>query len=198
MHSYAGGVRMISAIKVNGLWDEGYVLSEHTISSKYIGEDPFGRPQFDKEYTELGKLLYSMKYNGHIDTSDQIVALSSEFVLGWLRDKEIGAVIPSPATKDRVVQPVYVIAEKIAKLLGTYYSEGVLSKMTQELTKDIPKEERQLQGAIRQNLPAKKPCNVLLIDDLYSSGQTANECVRVLREDENIRKVYFLAITKTK
>lgn len=198
MHSYAGGVHVISAIKVNGLWDEGYVLSEHTISSKYIGEDPFGRPQFDKEYTELGKLLYSMKYNGHIDTSDQIVALSSEFVLGWLRDKEIGAVIPSPATKDRVVQPVYVIAEKIAKLLGTYYSEGVLSKMTQELTKDIPKEERQLQGTIRQNLPAKKPCNVLLIDDLYSSGQTANECVRVLREDKNICKVYFLAITKTK
>ena len=38
----------------------------------------------------------------------------------------------------------------------------------------------------------------LLIDDFFSTGETATECVRVLKEDELIDKVYYLAIAKTK
>lgn len=41
-----------------------------------------------------------------------------------------------------------------------------------------------------------KESNILLIDDIFDTGATANECVRLLKQDPNILNVYFLAITK--
>ena len=40
--------------------------------------------------------------------------------------------------------------------------------------------------------------NVLIVDDLYSTGATLNEVCKILREDRNVMKIYVLAITKTK
>ena len=37
-----------------------------------------------------------------------------------------------------------------------------------------------------------------IIDDLYGTGCTLNQCTDVLRKDSNIKKIYVLAITKTK
>ena len=56
-------------IKLLGPWNDGYALDQYTVSSEYIGDDSFGRPQFINTYSEVGKLLHSMKYNGHYDTS---------------------------------------------------------------------------------------------------------------------------------
>ena len=38
----------------------------------------------------------------------------------------------------------------------------------------------------------------LIIDDLYSTGNTLNEICRVLKQDKNTNKIYCLVITKTK
>ncbi len=62
----------------------------------------------------------------------------------------------------------------------------------------MAKDNKQLQGTIRKLKDAKYKCNILLLDDFYSTGETAAECVRVLKSDPLIDKVYFLAIAKTK
>ena len=62
----------------------------------------------------------------------------------------------------------------------------------------MPRGEKILKGAIVQKLMAKRTCNILLVDDFYSSGATARECVSVLRRDEQIKNIYYLAIAKTK
>ncbi len=46
--------------------------------------------------------------------------------------------------------------------------------------------------------PAKRKCSILLIDDIYNTGSTANECTKVLKSDPLIDKVYYLAIGKTR
>lgn len=38
---------------------------------------------------------------------------------------------------------------------------------------------------------------MLLVDDLFDTGETLKECVKVLKEDINFRSVYVLTITKT-
>lgn len=50
---------MNKPIKLNGIWNEGYALDYHTISSEYLGEDPFGKniliqpiPQLGNYYTK--------------------------------------------------------------------------------------------------------------------------------------------------
>ena len=55
-----------------------------------------------------------------------------------------------------------------------------------------------LNGTIYQNKHAKRRHSVLLVDDLYKTGATLTECVRVLRGDPLIDKIFVLTITKTK
>jgi predicted amidophosphoribosyltransferase len=102
----------ISPIKLDGSWTEGYALDKHIITSEYIGEDAFGHKQFNNTYTEIGSLLYKMKYNGHYDTSEEIRDLASPFLDEWLKNKQIDIILPVPPTKRRDVQPVHIIAEK--------------------------------------------------------------------------------------
>ena len=44
-------------IPVEGNWDEGFVFSEYSIQSTYLGEDAFGIKRFDTTYTEIGRML---------------------------------------------------------------------------------------------------------------------------------------------
>lgn len=47
-------------IKLLGPWNDGYALDQYTVSSEYIGDDSFGRPQFINTYSEVGKLLHKV------------------------------------------------------------------------------------------------------------------------------------------
>lgn len=189
---------MISAIKVNGNWDEGYVLDFHVANSEYAGDDVFGHPRFKNTYTKIGQLLHSMKYNGHIDTSSEIAEYCHDFLDSWLSDKNIDIVLPVPPTKQRDIQPVFLISEAIADSLNVWYSSDILIKTTTEQAKNMSKDNKVLSGTVKKLKLAKRKCNILLIDDIISTGSTASECVSVLKTDPLIRKIYFLAITKTK
>ncbi len=187
---------MINPIQINGLWDDGYALDLYTLSSEYTGEDVFGHPQFNNTYSDIGQLLYHFKYNGHIDTRKEIAAMAVDFLTPWLSEKNVDILLPCPSSITRDIQPVYAIAYEIAALLKLPYSDEVLKKGSSVPIKNIAKDERNLEGIIQQIKPAKRPCNILLIDDIIDSGATANECVRVLKQDPLVQKVYFLAIAK--
>ena len=187
----------INPIKLVGNWAGGYALDKHILTSEYMGEDAFGHKHFHNTYTEVGLLLYKMKYNGHYDTSEDILRLAIPFLDEWLKDKQIDIILPVPPTKRRDVQPVYIVAETIAKHYSIPYSEAVIAKETAEQAKDMDKDKKSLEGAVKLLKKPKRKCNVLLIDDLFSTGSTMNECARVLKEDERITDLYVLAITKT-
>ena len=48
----------INPIGISGNWDKGYVLDQHVSRSVPIGENAYGRMEFDTTRTELGELLY--------------------------------------------------------------------------------------------------------------------------------------------
>ena len=188
----------MNPIQVFGPWDEGYVLDKYMVSSEYMGEDAFGHPVFNTTYTEIGKLLHAMKYNGHIDTSERIWKHCSSFLKRWLAGKDIDIILPVPPTNQRYFQPVFAFAEVLAQHLKIPYSSEILEKISLEQAKNMPRENKNLKGSIRQLRPAKRLCNILLVDDFFSTGQTAGECVSVLKQDPMIRRVFLLAIAKTK
>ena len=55
-----------------------------------------------------------------------------------------------------------------------------------------------MRGAIIAVKKVKKPHTVLLVVDLYSTGETLKECVRVLKQDKKIGRIYVLTMTKTR
>ena len=188
----------MNPILLKGIWDDGYALDYYISKSVCLGEDAFGHLYFDNTYTDIGKLLYSMKYNGHNDTSAEIITTCGDFVRSWIENKEIDIILPVPPSIQREFQPVFIIAQLLAEYLDIPYSDDVLVKTTDIVTKNIPKAERRLANTGEQLKPAKRKCNILLVDDFYSTGNTATECVSVLKEDIFIDKVYYLAIVKTK
>ena len=130
------------AIKVSEPWNEGYVMDMYVEKSIYIQDDAFGSPIFNTTYTEIGKLLHSMKYNGHYDNSRAIADICTPFLEKWLADKEIDIIIPAPPTVRRDNQPVYMIAEAIANSMNSPYSDCILEKTGQIQSKSMPKDKK--------------------------------------------------------
>ena len=188
----------INPIKLTGNWDEGYALDVHTISSIPSGEDVYGHVQFDTQRSEMGELLYWFKYKGKHDNLHSIVNLAKPFLNGWVVLKTVDVILPVPSSVQRMYQPASEIAQAIAEYLKINYTDAVLEKITKTQSKDMDKNKKDLSGTIIANKKAKKPHTILLVDDLYSTGKTLTECIKILRQDEYLQKIYVLTMTKTR
>jgi len=189
---------MINPCRLLGMWNEGYVMDSHTITSTYLGCDEYGHDRYHTERTELGQLIYEMKYNGHNDTSGKIIDIISPFLDNWILEINIDLIIAVPPTESRIQQPVFLIADKIACKYNIPFNQNVLVKTSSAASKNMSRYSKQIDGSILLQQEIGNCRNILLIDDLYSTGSTSNECVKMLRENTNAVNIYFLAMTKTK
>ena len=106
-------------------WVAGYVLDYHTISSTPTG-DPYYR--FDTKRTELGELLFRLKYRGGGDTVlDAIVDTVEQFLAGW--KPPIDCVVPAPPSLTRKTQPAVEVARVLATRLNIPVFEDALVKI---------------------------------------------------------------------
>ena len=187
----------INPIKLNGPWDEGYALDIHTTTKRYMEDNVYGYPIVETEYTDLGKLLHYLKYRNDISKLDDIIKHAEQFIKSWDAIKQIDLVIPAPPSKHKDFQAALEIAKAIAELINVSYSDEILQQDSiDESANESSNENKKINGTIYKGLVKKKECNILLVDDFYDSGSTLTECVRILRQDSKIKKIYVLTITK--
>ena len=170
---------------------EGYALDVHTVSSEFIGYNDYGHSIYDTKRSYIGELLYNLKFKNDIKVADEIVALALPRLANW--SKKFSLVIPVPFTQPRETQPVFLLAEKIAKALGKPCRTDLLEKTSAGQSKNQVKKVE-----IRATRNEKLPTAVLLIDDIFDTGATLNACVEVLKHSYKVDTVYVLCITKTK
>ena len=60
--------------------EEGYALDLHTTSSTFLGYDGYGHPQFETVRSELGELLYKLKYRADPSAVDSIAETAAGFL----------------------------------------------------------------------------------------------------------------------
>lgn len=186
---------MLNPTRIYGTWDEGIVIDNHMIKSVFLGYDEDGKEKFENTRTELGELLYKFKYQKDQNSLLRIMDLIKDILDRWNLKEKIDIVIPvPPSNKTREYQPVFEIAKEIAKYLGKECKVDVLSKESNLQVKD----GYNINGMIKQNKNIENEANILIIDDLYSTGATLNEVCKVLRNDNNVKNLYCLAMTKTK
>ncbi len=185
---------------IRGAWDDGYVLDLHTISSTLIGQNQFGHLDFDTVRSELGELVYRLKYKTDRSALMPIVEVAADFVKKW--NIRLDAVPPVPPSKtDRLLQPVNEIATQLANSLGVVLNTTALkkSKTTQQMKDigDFSARTAALESSITSTneLTGK---HVLLSDDLFQSGATMNVAARVLKQQGLVEHVYALALTRTR
>lgn len=105
----------LSPSKLQGAWDDGWVLDRHVSKSEFIGYDDHGNPQFETTRTELGELVYRLKYQGYQSAVGPIARAACEFVRSW--NPEVNIIVPAPPSKHRAVQPLFQIADELGRLL---------------------------------------------------------------------------------
>jgi predicted amidophosphoribosyltransferase len=187
--------------RIPGRWREGFALDYQTISSTYIGDDEFGHPLFDTRRTELGELLYRLKYKSDESTVEELADAAARFVRSW--NQEMALIVPVPPSRsNRPFQPVIALATSLSERLAIPVRTDCVVRV-KELPEmkdvyDYDTRLKLLQGAhqVAQTLVEAK--KVLLFDDLFRSGATMNAITNDLYEKGKAAEVFALTITRTR
>ncbi len=189
-------------LNISPMWVQGcWVLDYHTVSSVRVGTDARGNPQYDTKRTEIGELLYILKYRPH-ETTDKIVTDMADTIANFIRKRpsDIDIIVPVPHSEAR--PRLHDLLECLSERLKVPVSFDSVTR-----TRDVPaiksiedydERVRLLQDAHRVNPTRIAGKRVLLFDDLYRSGATMNSVARALYLEGSAKSVYRFAITRTR
>ncbi len=180
-------------------------IKEYVISSIRKSKHTY----FDEIYCELrykdivrdNIIKYKFQNKAYLYKTFSKIILNNKKTCGFLKKYDI--IIPVPISKKRKILRGYnqscLIAYEIAKYLNLKCEDKCLIKQKDTIEQSkLNKQQRKinLKGAYKvinkQNLTDK---NVLIIDDIYTTGSTVNECAKVLKE-AGAKKIGVLTIAK--
>ena len=184
--------------KIYGSWSDGYVLDLHSTGSTYIGDNEFGHPQFETHRTEMGELLFRLKYRSDETAVNELVETASSFIRKWAVKPSIIVAVP-PTKAYRKLQPVARLADGVGARLKIPVAHNAMRKQKQfaELKNVAEERRRLLHGAFDINASRVKGHRVLLVDDLYRSVATMNAIGEALQRSGAIA-VFAFAFTQTR
>ncbi|MFW2177312.1 MULTISPECIES: ComF family protein [unclassified Moraxella] len=187
------------AIKLDGSWSVGYAYDKHIEHSTFLGYDDQGRPLFDTTRTYyMGELIYQLKYQQKLDNIDKIIDL---LLAQFSNFEKFNMVVPAPFSTPRLHQPVYLIAEQLAKRLNISY-QPILHKIQAKIPlKNLATFDEKIEN-LSHNIELDKQSNVanqtiLLLDDLFDSGATLDSATQLLMQ-AGAKEVNVLVLTKTR
>ncbi len=185
-------------IQISGNWESGWALDLNTVCE--------GSEEGDLllvRRTEIGENLYQLKYFGDQAKIKVIGGIASDFVRENIKPLGVKAIIPVPPSKlDREFQPVYELAKFISKdtNITVDFDYLIKTKETPQLLKVENGRERRriLENIFKIKDNRYENENLLLFDDLYSSGETLKSITEVMVSEGKVNKIYVLTIAKTR
>ena len=172
----------INPTRISGRWSNGFTLDVHTASSELLGHDEYGHPQFASKRSELGELLYKLKFRRDQSVIPEIAAVVGTFAESYLPTVDL--IVPVPPSTPRTEQPVILLAHAIGARIGIPVIEDCVWKVreTSQLKNifDFDERLRLLDGAFEIDRSVANGKRVLLFDDLYRSGATLNAVTSLL------------------
>ena len=129
------------------------------------------------------------------------IILKNEKICGLLKKYDI--IIPVPIHKKRKAQRGYnqtqLIASKISKYVGIKLCDDVLIKSKNTIAQsklNKNKRKQNIKGAFKiLNSEKIQGKNILLFDDIYTTGSTVNECSKILTR-AGAKRIGVLTIAK--
>jgi competence protein ComFC len=185
--------------KIDGPWEDGRVLDLHSTGSEFLGYDEYGHEQFDTRRTEVGDLLYRLKYRNDPSALEEIGVVAEKFIRSWRIRFDV--IVPAPPTRTRRVQPLHQIADELSRRFDVPVVKAVSKKATgaAELKdlREFHEREAVLKGALAVNARAITGKRVLLVDDLIRSGATLGAVAAALG-NAGAAIIFAFALTKTR
>ncbi len=168
------------------------------------------RPFYDKAAASylyegsLMKAIHQFKYEEKSYLADSLGPLLASFAKRWLKEIDDCLVKPVPLhpkrLRERGFNQSFLLAKYIASLIGTEldflslkrirYTQPQIGLKSDERRKNVRRafglKERQ----------AVKGRTILLVDDVATTGNTLNECARVLKRS-GAEKVFCMVLART-
>ena len=155
---------------------------------------------FDTKRSDVGELLYRLKYRSDGAVLDELVDTAATFVRSW--NPGVTILVPVPPSRARSQQPVHMIAEPLGRKIGIPIDSTAVVRVKEvpELKNVYAYDERirALEDAHRVDASVVAKQRVLLFDDLYRSGATMNAITAALYDHGAVADVYALALTRTR
>lgn len=150
----------------------------------------------------LKKLIHALKFNHKKNTSKILAHLLYEYFLSTKLENNF-IIVPTPSHKQRVLTRGYcqvnLICSEFSKLSNIKINDKILKKIKNskpqfELNKKLRKEN--LKGTFEINLENYNGENILLIDDITTTGATLEEIITLFK-NKNITNITALTLCKT-
>jgi len=162
-----------------------------------------------KDNSLAKKLIYQFKYQPYLKDLAKTLAsiLIEHFVISGKNTNEIwenGILVPVPLDEKKLKIRGYNQSEELAKELSTILKIPTISDVLVKIkhTKpqmELSKQEREknLENAfiIKKPFDFAQGKKIFLVDDVYTTGSTMEECARVLK-DAGAKQVWGIAIAR--
>jgi len=146
----------------------------------------------------LKEAIHQLKYKNGKILAPYLAEFASSSVADVMDGVDVIAYVP--LTKKKEAKRGYNQAELIARALSSYYDKPIYNGLIK--VKDIPEQNKlglterskNVSGAFEAYSPVSG--NILLVDDVYTTGSTVNECAKVL-ERSGASEILVLTIART-
>lgn len=189
----------INPQRIYGNFVSGVALDLHTLSSTYMGVNEFGHEVYDTVRSEVGDLLYKLKYRSDKDAGLELARVAGEFIAS--QKAKFGLLVPVPPSAARALQPVLFVADAIGAKVPLQVANCVTTTRPTEQLKGVTDKERRkelLAGLHAVDAKQTRGKDILLFDDLFRSGSTLNAITDVLMGQGQAASVRVLTLTKTR
>jgi predicted amidophosphoribosyltransferase len=146
-------------------------------------------------------MVTDYKYHGRKELVQPLAKRLIDFIREHPKYKNVDLLLAIPSTrKDRVYQPVDLLAWEVSKNLDIPYKSELLVRARQteqqKGMKNLEQKRSNIAGAFRVECSEEiRNRRVLLLDDLVNSGETLKEATRMLKQ-AGASTVYVLVLTK--
>ena len=182
------------------------IPSPHLCGDCLAGVHYFDRARSTGSYRgSLKEVLHRFKYGGRTSLARPLVQMLIAPGRHLAQMHTLDRIIPVPLHPKRLRQRGFNQAALLATRVGAAlklpvdYASLKRSRWTEPQT-GLTRRQRaaNVRGAFHLKAPEKvQGKGILLVDDVFTTGETVNRCVRVLKKDGEAREVVVLTVART-
>jgi len=151
----------------------------------------------------LKSAIWRFKFKKRAALADPLGVLMVKYINHHLDMNEIDLVVPVPLHEKRMRERGFNQSELLSHVITKYYDvptvSGVLFRVKETHPQfDLPPDQRRrnVRGAFElKGASLLKNRNILLVDDIYTTGSTVSECTYVLKSG-GAHKVHVLTLSR--